>query len=193
MFRCLTPMLCLAALFVLAPGTADATIVIKKDLTKLAAEADQIVHGRIVSQRVDWAPGTNLIFTYSTLRVASTIKGAAAKTIEIAELGGTIGELTQFASGMPRYALGQRVFAFLKRDVAGQWRTHGLDQGRFDLVTNLATEETLVKLDPIKAHVYATEIPVAERSAGGTLSLDDFVDLVSGLVAKAKKEKEEQR
>ncbi len=180
----------LAILLVAGRETADATILIKKNLAQLAAESERVVIAEVGVQRGAYAKGTRVIFTYTQLNVVSTLKGENTGTLELAEVGGTVGNITTVVVGMPRFAEGERVLLFLKKDVLGQWRTHGCVQGRFDVIDNLATGERLVKLDPAMPHVhreyFATEADPQPRA----VTLEEFAAKLRELVAKAAEKKE---
>ncbi len=182
----------LAALSAYSVPRADATIIIKKTLTQLAAESERIVEGKVVERTAAYAPGTGIIFTHYRLRIARNLKGKAVESLVVSEVGGTVGDITQRVAGMPQYALGETVLLMLKKDALGHWRTHGLSQGAFRMNWNPAAKDWVIRLDRGLAHVWSKEVPKDLRSATDTVALDDFEDVVADLVAKGAKKKEKK-
>ncbi|MCB9832633.1 MAG: hypothetical protein H6807_09170 [Planctomycetes bacterium] len=188
--RLLGTALILAVLLVAGRETAKATILIKKDLSQLSVESEKIVVARVGSQQGAYAKGTKIIFTYTQLSVESTLKGAAVESLELAEVGGTLGNVTCVVSGMPRFKEGERVLLFLKKDALGQWRTHGCIQGRFDVVENLATGERLVKLDPALGHVHAGFFATEADPRPRAVTIEEFASKIENLIVAASKKEE---
>lgn len=182
--RTLWSALVLAILLVAGRGTADATILIKKNLAQLATESERVVVAQIGAQHCDYAPNTKVIFTYTNLIVEKTLKGEASAELEIAELGGTLGDVTTIVDGMPRFTEGDRVLLFLKKDALGQWRTHGCVQGCFVVVDNIATGERLVKLDPAMAHIHRAYFATEADPRPTAVNLDEFRAVVARLAEK---------
>lgn len=180
----------LAVLFVAGRETADATILIKKNLAQLAAESERIVIAEVGAQSGAYAKGTRVIFTYTELAIEATLKGTAETRMSLAEVGGTVGNLTTMVEGMPRFATGERVLLFLKKDALGQWRCHGAVQGRFPVIENIATGERLVKLDPAMAHVHRSYFQTEGDPIPRTVTVEEFQAKLKTLIARAGEKKE---
>jgi hypothetical protein len=72
--------------------------------------------------------------TTSTVEVQETLKGRATRTLELTTIGGTIGDLTLVAAGMPTLQTGEETVLFVEE--VGTFKTIvGLSQGKFS-VTN---------------------------------------------------------
>jgi hypothetical protein len=101
--------------------SAGATMMVKRlSLDQVAAEAQRIVHGRVVEVRSGrdehGAPAT-----WVTLDVERTLKGSAGGRLTVKQLGAADplpdGGLAVIA-GLPRYAVGEEVVLFLRGDSA---------------------------------------------------------------------------
>jgi hypothetical protein len=100
----------------------------------LVDRSDAIVRGRVVS--IDYRVTPEGVYqTVATVRVARTLKGDRAKTVEITQVGGTDGVRWTAIAGAPQYRVGEESLFFLKQNSDGSWRTFGLALGKFDLVT----------------------------------------------------------
>ena len=177
-----------------APRAADATIIIPKNLKELAAEAELVLVAEVTGQRADRVAGPeSLIYTFSALRVLEQWKGAKTDRLEVAEVGGRVGDVTCFAAGMPQYKVGERVLVFLKKDVLGLWRTHGLVQRRFAVQKNVATGDDVVRLEKGLEHVTREHLAAAEVNAGGTVELETFAARARELIAQAARAQGEKR
>ncbi|MAG56726.1 MAG: hypothetical protein CMJ83_10585 [Planctomycetes bacterium] len=114
---------------------AGGTTLIKKDLGQLAREAEAVVLAVVLQNRCQWNADHTLIWTTTTLRVTETWKGKVPAKLSLMEPGGVMPPVGQWVPGMARYQPGETVVVFLKKDVLGQWRTHGCAQGRFHVDT----------------------------------------------------------
>ncbi len=109
----------------------NATDVIPKDLRELSREAEAIVRARVIETRAAWNADRTLIWTANLVRIEETWKGSVTGFLSVVEPGGAVGDSGMVVAGAPRYQPGEDVVLFLRRDVLGQWRTHGWHQGRF--------------------------------------------------------------
>ena len=181
------------AVLTMVPEPAGGTIIIRKDLAQICAEAESIVIARVVDQNAAWTADRRVIYTHTTVVVERTLKGKARKRIVISEPGGTVGDVTCIVHGMPQYRIGQRVLVALKRDVLGFERTHGLIQGQFAIVKNLASGEDRVRLRAGLEHVTRAYFAKSEVSRGRTVAFDTFVAKIDELVRRAEAVKKEKK
>ena len=109
-----------------------ATTVERLTLDDMVKKAHAIVHGKVRSSRAHWSADGKLILTTTTIEVQETIKGQPVKTIELTTVGGQIGDLTMFASGMPAFETGEDAVVFVEN--TGAFKTVvGLSQGKFSV------------------------------------------------------------
>jgi hypothetical protein len=121
-------------LVALLTGPVAGTTLKKKNLAELARESEAIVVAKVVGNTAAWDADRRLIWTETTLLVIESWKGALEGQVAIKEPGGEVGPVGQHVPGMARYQPGDTVVVFMKKDVLGQWRTHGCIQGLFRVV-----------------------------------------------------------
>lgn len=136
--------LAVAAVALFCATPADSTIIIRKDLLDLVRESEAIVLARVVSNTAAWDADRRFIWTWTTLDVVETWKGAAAGRIALREPGGEVGPTGMRVAGTPKYAVGEEVVVFLRRDAHGALRTHGWTQGRFSVAADDAFGGALI-------------------------------------------------
>src|SRR5205814_1289473 len=117
----------LCVLMILAAPVFATTIVMPTD-EQLIAKSPVIVEGTVVSS-TPVARG-NAIWTETTLSVAKTIKGNAAGTITIREMGGVLDNRITKIFGAPEYAPGGHVLVFLTPTPRGDYQTTDLYVGK---------------------------------------------------------------
>jgi hypothetical protein len=125
--------------FALGAATCAASVVERMSVEDLSRGADAIVSGRVVAVSSAWNEAHTKIYTFSTVEVTESLKGEPARRIVVKELGGAVGDIGMEASGVARFALGEEVLVFLRRDPDGAYRTRGLAQGKMRLVRETAT------------------------------------------------------
>ncbi|MGZ4838903.1 MAG: hypothetical protein ACXVZR_10165 [Terriglobales bacterium] len=123
----------LAVALLLLTGEAMATTVIPMSVEELTRAASQIVEARALSARSEWNQQHSLIYTYTTFQVTRGLKGAAAQTITVKQLGGSAGGYTQKVSGVHHAQPGEEALLFLRPSEAGDgtYVVVGLIQGNF--------------------------------------------------------------
>jgi PKD repeat protein len=115
-----------AAFFI--PLVSATTIVLPTD-EQLVAKSPDIVEGTVLSS-VPVQIG-NRIWTETQVAVSRTIKGDAAGTVTIREIGGQIGDHVTKIFGAPVYSVGENVLLFLTPTPRGDFQTTDLFVGKF--------------------------------------------------------------
>lgn len=127
-----------AGLALLGANLAVATTVQKFSRQELAKKSESIVRAKVedVSSRQDAM--TKEIYTYITLSVSESVKGAQGqKIVTIRQLGGTFGKLISVVPGMPSFKPGEDVVVFLSvKDRDGYPWVMGLQQGKYSVLTD---------------------------------------------------------
>jgi hypothetical protein len=120
-------------LLVLACAAAMATTVIPMSVEEMTRAASRIVEARALSSRSEWNQQHTLIYTYTTFQVTRGLKGGAAQTITVKQLGGSAGGYTQKVSGVHYAQAGEEALMFLRPSEAGDgtYVVVGLIQGNF--------------------------------------------------------------
>lgn len=129
-----TALLCasLLAACTLAP-LLRATSIVPMSLQELTSCAQLVVEGRALEQWSQWDTREHLIYTYTRFAVTRTLKGQAAETILVRQMGGSAGGYTQIVSGVRHWQAGDQAVLFLRPSVAndGSLAVVGLMQGNF--------------------------------------------------------------
>jgi PKD repeat protein len=123
-----TCVLAVVTALLLIPVASATTIVMPTD-EQLVAKSPDIVAGTVLSS-VPVQIG-NRIWTETQVVVSRTIKGDAAGTITIREIGGRIGDNITKIFGAPQYTAGENVFLFLTPTPRGDFQTTDLFVGKF--------------------------------------------------------------
>ena len=121
------------------PRALDASLVIPATVDELAAEADVIVHARVVHVDARQAPGTLRVERVVTLAVMRALKGSPAADLQLVLPGGSYGRYRTVVPGVPDVVEGEEAVLFLRPSPAGATRLVGFSQGvvrvRIDPVT----------------------------------------------------------
>jgi len=123
------------------PRALDASLVIPATVDELAAEADVIVHARVVHVDARQAPGTLRVERVVTLAVMRALKGSPAADLQLVLPGGSYGRYRTVVPGVPEVVEGEEAVLFLRPSPTGATRLVGFSQGvvrvRIDPVTGL--------------------------------------------------------
>ncbi len=163
---------------------AQCTILIRKDLRDLTREAEAVARVVVRSNAAAWNKERTLIWTHTALDVVETWKGALPSQVDLAEIGGEVGDRGIAVAGAPRYRVGDTVVIFLYHDQLGQWRTLGWGQGRMSVSWSAARRvETATAEFP---HVVEGFVPRAVGAGAGVVDLAALKAKVAELAAAAK-------
>jgi hypothetical protein len=122
------------ALLLAAPLLAST--VQKMELPDLVKAADSIVQGHVESVQARYE--NTMVYTYTSVAVDDPLKGDRRQTVLLKHPGGTIGAMTMFIAGMPQFKAGDQVIVFLKNRQDGTFDVIGLNQGKYDIVNDVA-------------------------------------------------------
>ena len=151
---------------------AMATTVIPMSVEELTGAASQIVEARALSARSEWNPQRSLIYTYTTFQVTRGLKGGAAQTITVKQLGGSAGGYTQKVSGVHHAQPGEEALLFLRPSEAGDgtYVLVGLVQGNFRVFRG-SNGEVMVSNRISGAHALAREGGPVTEFTGTAMTL----------------------
>jgi len=110
-------------------ASAYATTIVMPTDEQLVTKSPVIVEGTVVSSTP--ISRGNAIWTETRVDVAKTIKGNAAGTITIREMGGIIDNRITKIFGAPEFAVGEHVLLFLTPTPRGDYQTTDLYVGKF--------------------------------------------------------------
>jgi hypothetical protein len=187
--------LAVAFLVTLLAGSLQAqrgALVQPRNLDQLTSQAERIVHGHIISARVEPHPQyPNISTLLVTVRVTEMLKGTAAKEFTYRQF---IWDIRDKRDAMG-FRKGREVVLFLNKTTsAGLTSTAGLDQGRFDVdhdnsgrefIRGNAPNQVLLKGVPAALAKRGVTTPstvhAAEANDRQRISLKDFKTTVRGL------------
>ena len=151
---------------------AMATTVIPMSVEELTRVASQIVEARALSARSEWNPEQSLIYTYTKFQVTRGLKGMAAQTIVVKQLGGSAGGYTQKVAGVHHAQPGEEALLFLRPSEAGDgtYVVVGLVQGNFRVFRG-SNGEALVSNRIGGTHALAREGGPVTEFSGAAMTL----------------------
>ncbi|MEK6373094.1 MAG: PKD domain-containing protein [Acidobacteriota bacterium] len=154
----------LTCVLAMAAAAASATTIIMPTDEQLVAKSPLIVQGTVVSTRAVSREGR--IWTETKLAVEQTLKGSAAGTIIIREIGGEVEGRISKIYGAPSYEPGQRVMAFLTPTPRGDYQTMDLFVGKFAEARMMNGERLWVRDDVVdEVHLLdASFHPIAAKN-----------------------------
>ena len=135
-------LLAVAALAVLVPLTADATLVRAVPFEEKVENASAIVLGRCVAQESRWDGAHKWILTYSRFRVEKALKGQPVAELTIVTPGGSVDGTHQDTIGVPKFQEGEDVVLFVRNTKAGPTVLY-FEQGAYRIVKE-GTERMVV-------------------------------------------------
>ncbi|MBI2923356.1 MAG: hypothetical protein HYY18_20050 [Planctomycetes bacterium] len=185
---------CFAFLLLAAVAARPLTLLLLTD-ADIVAQSERVVVGTVTTAQARWmdpdGDGFENIYTVATFRIDQTVKGndPAGTILTLHVLGGTIGERTQLAPGVPLFTNGERLLLCLERnpETAKLSPIAGVIQGRWTVTT--ADDGTEV------ARRSYSDAHFMSRTASGNLadanapgdSIEPLADLVARLQAEAAK------
>ena len=179
-------MLILLSIGLTAP--AYATQVLFKSPQDLGREAPLFIHGRVQSVESYWNNERTKIFTSTEIAVEETYKGSTGQTIEIVQLGGTVGKVKVSVQGALGWKAGEEVLLFAEPYDAGTFQVSGFSQGKFLVERDPATGTAYVRAPAMEGirlvgapAANAPVPPVASSLADRQrLTVEEFVNDVLG-------------
>jgi hypothetical protein len=138
------PIRLLTAVAFLLASAASATVFQPANDRQLADRSEAVVVATVreASSRVR---ADGYVVTDYRLDVERTIKGAAAGTITVSEIGGVAGSRFTFISDSAAYTPGERVMVFLKKRGDGTYFTTSMAMGKFSFTRDASGEAVLIR------------------------------------------------
>ena len=118
----------LVALALAFAGTAESTVTKPISLEMMAKDSSIVVHGVVTGVKTEWH--NNTIRTLVTLKVTEYVKGEGPEEVVVKTIGGTIGNLTVAANGVPKFELAEEVVLFLNAN-NNKHTIFGIGHGKF--------------------------------------------------------------
>jgi hypothetical protein len=121
------------ALAILLVTAARATTIPRLSFDQLTDASEAIVSGEVTQSWAAWDSEHKYIWTHYRLNVTDVARGARVSSLEFAEPGGALGDVSMMIPGTVTYGVGDRVAIFLARMPNGYLRTAGWAQGKYTL------------------------------------------------------------
>jgi hypothetical protein len=165
-------LLCFSALALAVKPALATSVVIPSD-EELVIGARAIVRGQVLNVSSAYDAAHNGIFTYITLQVAETYKGAFdTDTIVIKEPGGITRDFGSLIFGVPTFTVGEEVLLYLDTWPDGSLRVYQWFLGKFKITANLSTGKPMIMRD-----VPTQRVDILGRSSAGPIT--DRADLAA--------------
>jgi hypothetical protein len=134
----------IAALLLFVASAASATVFQPANDRQLTDRSDAVIVATVrdASSRVR---ADGYVVTDYRFDIEQTLKGTAAETITVSEIGGTAGDRFTFIADSATYAPGERVMAFLRKRGDGTYFTASMAMGKFSFTRNARGESVVTR------------------------------------------------
>ena len=140
-------------------------------LESLTRGAEAVVRGRVVNVVSEWSDDEEAIFTYAVVEVRRTLRGDVdtGERILVKEVGGTVGDFTVAAIGLPAFHFGDDLVLFLSRwEDGGHFRVADFAQGFYRVSRDRLTGVEVVQPGPLQEVPDQDPVPVLQPVAPAT-------------------------
>ena len=130
------------ALVLAVPALVGSTTLLRLGVERMSKDAEIVVRGHVSWDYAVQPDPDGAIYSLTGVEVDRCIAGDCPESVELRHRGGTVGDLTLYIPGMPRFTPGQEVILFLEPDyekVPGYHSVLGMVQGFFVVVTEPVT------------------------------------------------------
>lgn len=150
------PSICLIGFGLLLPPLARSTMLAQLSLAQLVSSAQAIVYAEVISTNSQWRDGE--IWTVTSIRVMENWKGNSPAQIDVWMIGGSVGRITSYVPGAPRFRVGEETVLFLEPTRAGMMSITAWSEGTFRVHLDAGTNERRVTQDAATAPEYDAPI-----------------------------------
>jgi hypothetical protein len=152
---------------------AQATMVKPMSVEELTKAASIVIEGQATEAWTSWNAVHTRIYTFTRVRITQTLKGAAADTVVVKQIGGSAGGYTQHVSGVRPMQTGEDALLFLRPSEArdGTMVIVGLMQGHFRFARDTQTGSTIVNNGVLGADQVRSSDGKLENYRGSSLTL----------------------
>ena len=161
-------------------SSAPATTMVSMSMEQLTQASSDIVQGRVVNQVSEWNATRTQIVTITTFEVSQTYKGNASSTVQIRQLGGTVGPMTESVPGSVSFRLDGEYVLFLEPAGDSNYQVVGMSQGSYPVYRDAASHEERVVLPSNLAQIQS--VVSGGGNPAGTVPLVGFHKYVATLV-----------
>ena len=172
----------MAALFViciLLAASAFATQIVYRSPQQLGQQSAMVVSGTVQSVQSYWNDKHTKIFTRTRIAVDETFKGETKRSIDIVQMGGTVGTVKVTVHGALQWAPGEEVLLFAEKLDAVDYRIAGFSQGKFEIERDPVTGRKYINrpaLEGVEILGAPSEQQLKQVSKLKKVSLEQFVN-----------------
>ena len=159
---------------------ARATTMVSMSMEQLTQASSDIVQARVVNQVSEWNATHTQIVTITTLEVSQTLKGNTASTVQIRQLGGTVGNMTVSVPGDVALRPQSEYVLFLEPADGANYHVVGMTQGAYPVYQDAMSHEERVVLPLNQAQIQS--MVSGGGNPAGTVPLVGFHKYVATLV-----------
>lgn len=155
-------------------AVAGATTIQGAALDTLAAQADEIVVGEVVSVEAFTRDGR--VSTRVLIAAEQCYVGAPVSTVEIVVPGGRDGDYATWVPGADEYAIGEQVLVFLEALPSGAYVSRALAHSKFTLTDG--ADGVRATRDPAGLHLVTPTAVVAPDIDRNVFTMDELEALI---------------
>jgi hypothetical protein len=175
---CARVLVCLWLATLISFGVASATQVLHLTPQQLGQDSEIVVRAKVLSTQSYWNGKHTKIFTRTDLAVDETYKGSPQGTVELVQLGGTVGTVKVTVQGALQWKVGEEVLVFAEPCEAGTYQVTGLYQGKYSIERDPRTGRAYVRA-PATGSVTMLGAPGEKEQAKDAgmerIPIDEFV------------------
>lgn len=166
-------------LLLIGAGLASATMVRPLDLQQLADSSELIIHASVRDQQVRYDESSKRVVTLISFDVIETLKGSAADTHTIKQLGGRHPDTGRVhrVHGMPGFINGKQYIVFLPPvSRLGFSSPVGLSYGQYaiDVIDGISTVADPQRVAASELNPRVGNVAAARTVPGNKVTLDSF-------------------
>jgi|SRR3954470_8884354 hypothetical protein len=152
----------------------SATTIVPMSVEELTRASTNVVVAQAVDSHSEWNADKTLIFTITTFQVSESLKGEAAKTIVVRQMGGRVPNYEQKVAGVRHWQAGEQAVLFLRPSPAGDgtMAVAGLMQGDFRVIQS--ADKTIVSNGVPGVEAYDPSKHSTGEFSGTKMTLDDL-------------------
>jgi hypothetical protein len=157
-----------------------ATTMVSMSMEQLTQASSDIVQARVVDQVCGWNAAHTQILTITTLEVSQTLKGNAPSSVQVRQLGGTVGNITLSIMGDVAFRPQGEYVLFLEPADGSYYDVVGMTQGAYPVYQDALSKQQRVVLPSNLAQIQS--LVSGGGNPVGTVPLGGFHKYVTTLV-----------
>ena len=165
----------------------QATTIVPMSVEELTQASTHVVVAQALESRTEWNADKTIIFTITTFQVSESLKGQAARTLAVRQMGGRTTHYEQKVAGVRHWQPGDQSVLFLRPSVAGDgtMAVVGLMQGDFRVIQAADQPgERVVSNGVASVHAYDPSKRSSSEFSGTRMTLNDLKSRVRKAVTQ---------